>query len=111
MLWLSLKSENRAFDTLTPSCGNSYPLNVIYSLWYDRLVICCYGDLKLAIFAIVLVTLKSQNMVFGKLSLCGVNSFASRLYGDYSTTYGSCDFMVTLNSLYLRCYGHLKIRK
>ena len=30
---------------------------------------------------------------------------------DYCATYGSCDFMVTLNSLYLRCYGHLKIRK
>ena len=33
------------------------------------------------------------------------------LYEDYCTTYGSCDFMMTWNWLYLRFFGHLKVRK
>ena len=32
------------------------------------------------------------------------------LHEDYCATYGSCDFMVTLNSLYLRCYDHFKLK-
>ena len=75
---VTLKSENKFFDTLAPSCCNSWLLNLVYSLWYDRLVMCLYGDLKLAIFKIVLAILNSENMVFGKLSLYGVNSYVSR---------------------------------
>ena len=75
---VTLRSENRVFDTVTPSCYNSQLLKLVYSLWYDRLVVCLYGDLKLAIFKIVLATLKSENMVFGNFSLYGVNSHVSR---------------------------------
>ena len=94
-----------------PKCQLLNPclLKLVYSLWHDRLVMCLYGDLKLAIFKIVLATLKTENMVFGNLSLCGVNSCVSKLYEDYCTTHESCGFMVTVNSLFLRCYGHLKI--
>ena len=63
---VTLKSENRVFDTVTHVCFNSCLLKLV---WYDRLVMRCYGDLKLAIFKIVLANLKSENMVFGKLSL------------------------------------------
>ena len=73
---VTLKSENRVFDPVTPSCCNSRLLKLVYSLWYDRLVMCLYGDLKLAIFEIVLGTLKLGNMVFGKLCLNSVNSCA-----------------------------------
>ena len=75
---VTLRSENRVFDTVTPSCYNSQLLKLVYSLWYDRLVMCLYGDLKLAIFKIVLATLKSENMVFGNFSLYGVNYYVSR---------------------------------
>ena len=47
----TLKAEYRFFDTLT-SCYNSCVLKLMYSLWYERLVMCLYGDLKLAIFKI-----------------------------------------------------------
>ena len=75
---VTLKSENKFFDTLTPSCCNSRLLHIVYSLWYDRLVMYLYGDLKLAIFKIDLATLNSENMVFGNLSLYGVNSYVCR---------------------------------
>ena len=57
-----LELENTGFDALTRSCCNSCLLKLVYSLWYERLVMCLYGDLKLAIFDIVLATLKSENV-------------------------------------------------
>ena len=75
---VTLKSENRVFDTLTSSCDNSCLLNVVHRIWDGRFVMCLYSDKKLAIFWIDLATLKSQNMVFANLSLCGVNSCVSK---------------------------------
>ena len=70
--------------------------------------LCLYGYLTLAICKIALVTLKSENMVFVLSTL-----MYQSLYEDYCTTHRSCDFIVNLPviSLYLRCNGHLKIRK
>ena len=88
MLWSPENQKIGSFDTLTPSCYNPCLLKLAYSLWYDRLVMCLNGDLKLAIFRIFLATLKSENMDFGNLSLYVVNSMYLGLYEDYCTTYG-----------------------
>ena len=101
---VTLKSVTKVFDTLSPICFNSGLLKSVYSLWCGRLVMCLYGDLKRAVFK---ATLKSENIVFGNLSLCGVNSYIKvcmKIIVPHTV-------QVTLNSLYLKCYGYLKIRK
>ena len=66
-------------------CGVHYYVSkFVWTLLYNIWVMWLYGDLKLALFKIVLATLKPENMVFGnlngfgKLSLRGVNSCVSK---------------------------------
>ena len=66
------------FGTFSLYGVNSYVSRFVWRLIDNKWVMCLYGDLKLAIFKIVLATLKSENMVFGNFSLYGVNSYVSR---------------------------------
>ena len=63
--------------------------------------VCCdfTATLKLLYSESYMATLKSENMVSGNLSLCGVNSCVSKFVWKLLYNKWAFDFMVTLNSL------------
>ena len=74
----------------------------------------CYDftvTLKLLYSEGFVATLKSENVFLVTQVFVVSTLMYQSLYGVYCTTHGSRDLMVTLKSLSLRCYGHLKIVK
>ena len=79
--WHSISLSEATFCKrwlLAPSFCNACLLTEVYSLWYDRLVLCLLWWPKTTIFKIVLATLKSENMVFGNKSLYDAYSCVSK---------------------------------
>ena len=107
MLWSPENQKIGFFDTLAPSCCNPCLLKLVYSLWYDKLVMYHLWWPKIGHTENCFGHLKVEKYGFGKLSLCGANSYVSQfvkgllynmwLYNNSFTDW-LCDFTMVLSS-------------